>query len=439
VSDVRLDPGDAELIIEARLGRRPQDMLEAAVVLEAWAGVPAQGALAAARALMPAHPLEPQPSVGVLPRPSSREGVLVEGTAFIITVIAIACWVSPLVSHLGAGVVERALMVALPLTLALQWALRSRYLDHPHGLAQLAGDRVRLVVAALAVVGVPSLALGRAGLVAGLLTVTWTGATILIRRHWPGIYVATILLGTPAMIAAAAPLATLGAITGVTAIAVAFALRGSARSGSGASGGLARAVVAGVIGAGLGLMLVLDRTVSWTDGAVPALALLPSTVASFWGGYHLRHLEQAIPGGVSGVPASEAGTLGVAWPALRVLLGGVGRLVLLCAGLSAALLAFTPWLGSSARGVGVLVGFGLFAVAALLVSLLESMGRGGWALLAVACAVAVEAVVRAAGADPFPGIGLVVGGGVAVVLALAPVIALLSRPARTLATALWIP
>ena len=28
-------------LVQARLGRDPQDMLEAAVVLEAWAGVPA--------------------------------------------------------------------------------------------------------------------------------------------------------------------------------------------------------------------------------------------------------------------------------------------------------------------------------------------------------------------------------------------------------------
>jgi hypothetical protein len=439
VSDVTLDPADAELIVEARLGRRPQDMLEAAVVLEAWAGVPAQGALAAARALMPTEPSPPEASVGVLPRPSSREGILVEGTAFIVTVIAIACWVSPLVSQLGVDVVERALLVALPLTLTLQWGLRSRYLDRPQGLAQLAHARWGLVAVGVIVVGAPWALLGRAGAVAGLLTVTWTGATILIRRHWPGVYVATILLGTPAMIAADRPLPVLGAIAGVTAVAVAFALRASGRPAHRSTGHWNRAFVAGVIGAGLGLMLVLDRTVSWTEGAVPALALLPSTVASFWGGYHLRYLEQEIPGGVSGVPASDPSTLGLGWPALRVLLGALGRVVLLCVGLSGVLLALTPWLGSSSRGVGVLVGFGLFALAALLVSLLESMGRGRLALIAVACAVAVEAIVRARGTDPFPGTGLVVGGAAAIVLVLPPLIALLSRPARTLATALWIP
>lgn len=438
MSDVTLDPADAELIVAARLGRRPQDMLEAAVVLEAWAGVSAQGALAAARALMPTTPTKPQSSVGPLPKPRSRDGVLLEGTAFIITVIAIACWAAPLALSLGVEVVERALMVALPLTLALQWGLRSRYLDRPQGLAQLADRRWRLLIVAGAVIGVPSILLGLSGALAGLLTVTWSGATILVRRHWTGAYVVTILVGTPAMIAGVAPLAIVGAIGGVTMIAVALALRVSGIPARQSPGRWQRAAVAAVIGAGLGLMLVLDRTVSWTEGAVPALALLPSTVAGFWGGYHLRHLEQAIPGAVSGISASDARARGLAWPALRVLLGALGRLLLLSAGLSAALLALTPWLGSSARGTGVLVGFGLFALAALLVSLLESMGRGGWALVAVACAVAVEQVVRMRGTDPFPGTGLVVGGAVAVILVLPALIALLSRPASTLATLLWI-
>ena len=75
----------------------------------------------------------------------------------------------------------------------------------------------------------------------------------------------------------------------------------------------------------------------------------------------------------------------------------------------------------------------------MLVGLLESMGRRRWALLAVGCAMAAELVVRLGGADPFSGTGLVVGGLLAVVLALPPVVALFSRPASTLATALWIP
>ena len=438
MTDLPLDPGKAELIVEARLGRRPQDMLEAAVVLEAWAGMPAQAALAAARALMPAQPREAQLSVGRLPAARSREGILVEGTALIITVLAIAFWAAPMASSLGVDVVERALMLALPLTLALQWVLRSRYLDRSDGLAQLAERRWMLLVGAAGVVALPAIALGTSGTLAGLLTVTWAGGTILVRRGWPAPYAAAVLLATPAMILETNELVVLGAMATLIVVGVAFALRGLATPPRPSSGRWERTVAAGVIGTGLGLMLVLDGTVSWTDGAIPALALLPSTMAAFWGGYHLRHLERAIPGALSGVSADDSSRRDLAWPPLRVLLGAVGRLVVPCAALSAGLVALTPWLGSSARGAGVLVGFALLALATLLVSLLESMGRAWWALTVVVCAAASEGVVRIAGADPFPGIGLVVGGALAVVLVLPAVVAMLSRPASTLATALWI-
>jgi hypothetical protein len=438
VTDLGLDPAEAELIVEARLGRQPQDMLEAAVVLEAWAGLPAQAALAVARRMMPAEPRLPQPSVGRLPAPSSREGILVEGTALIITVLAIAFWAAPLASSLGVQVVEHGLMLALPLTLALQWGLRSRYLDRADGLAQLADRRWTLLVGAAAVVAVPAIAMGISGTLAGLLTVTWTGGTILVRRRWPAPYAAAVLVATPAMIVGAAALAVVGAMAVLTTVAVAVALRGLATPPHRSPGRWERTVAAGVIGTGLGLMLVLDGTVSWTDGAVPALALLPSTVAAFWGGYHLRHLERAIPGALSGVSADDRTQRRLAWPPLRVLLGALARLLLPCAALSAALLALTPWLGSSARGAGVLVGFALLALATLLISLLESMGRAWLALTVVACAAGSEGAVRLAGADPFPGTGLVVGGALAVILVLPAVVAMLSRPASTLATALWI-
>ena len=65
------------------------------------------------------------------------------------------------------------------------------------------------------------------------------------------------------------------------------------------------------------------------------------------------------------------------------------------------------------------------------------MGAGR--CVAVACAAAAEAAIRLAGADPFAGTGLVVGGSLAIVLVLPAVVGQLIRPARTLATALWIP
>jgi hypothetical protein len=434
-----MDPARARAIVEARLGRHPQDMLEAAVVLEAWVGVPAQRALATARALMPESPAEPRPSIGRLPRPSSQKGALLEGAAFVISVIAIAIWAAPLVSSLGATVVRHGLMLTLPMTIALQWGLRRRWLDHPHGLAQLADRAPLLMLGAGATVALPSLLFGRAGVLAGLLTVTLTGGTILIRRRWALAYVAIILSATPALLVGLAPLPVLGLATIATSIGVALALRTSVMPAPSSTGQWERAVAAGVIGIGLGLMLVLDRTVSFTEGAIPALALLPATFASFWGGYHLRHLDRAMPRAGSGIPVSGGRTRGQARPPLGILFGALGRLLLMAGLLSAGLVALTPWLGSSAREAGVLLGFALLALATMLVSLLESMGGGAWALFAVSCAAAAEIVVRLAGAAPFSGTGLVVGGLLAMVLALPPVVALLSRPTSTLATALWIP
>jgi hypothetical protein len=186
-------------------------------------------------------------------------------------------------------------------------------------------------------------------------------------------------------------------------------------------------------------VLVLDRSVSWTTGALPALALVPSTVAALLAGFHLRRLEWAIPQALSGVAATGAadGRLGRA--PTSVLLGALLRLLVLSAALSAVLLWLSPWLGESARAAGVMVGFALVALASMLVGLLESLGRGRWALVAVACGAVAEALVALSDVDPFAGVGLVVGGGVIVVLALPVVGALLHRPASTLATALWIP
>jgi hypothetical protein len=62
MTEARLDPRRDALLVEARLGRAPQDMLEAAVVLEACAGVPAQAALTAARAMMRVAPVAPPPT-----------------------------------------------------------------------------------------------------------------------------------------------------------------------------------------------------------------------------------------------------------------------------------------------------------------------------------------------------------------------------------------
>jgi hypothetical protein len=438
----RMTPDTQRLhgVVEARLGRPPQDMLEAAVVLEAWGGVPARDALAAGRALMGASAGPQEASVARLQGPGeAQEGFLVEAIAFVMAVVAIACWAVPLASSLGAGLVQRALIVALPVTLGLQWGLRSRYLGRPDGLSHLGRRPYVLSLGVVAAVALPLALMGLAGAVAGLMTLTWTGGTILIRRRWAAGYVGVIIVATAAMLGGMSPPAVLGVTAAITTLGVLAAVRAPTAGSLHPPGRWGRALSAGAIGIGLGVMLVADRNVDWSGGAVTAIALLPSTVASFWGGYHLWQFQQAIPRGLSGVALRDAQARRLAWGPLRILLGAIVRLVSLATVLSAALVAGTAWAGVDTVGIGVLIGFGLIALATLLVSLLESVGRARWALIAVGLAIAAEAAIGLSDWTQFAAPGLMVGGAVAVLVALPAAIALLSRPASTLATSLWIP
>jgi hypothetical protein len=430
-------------LIEARLGRAPQDMLEAAVALEAWAGMPAQRALHTGAALMPSTPLAPERSAADLPPLVRRPELLLEGLAFIVSVLAIALWAAPLVEALGTAAVTRALTLALPLTLALQWGLRSRYLSHPRGLAELSRARGDLALLAVALTGVPWAVLGRAGAVAGLLTVTWTGGTVLIRRGWGAVYVAIVLGATPAMIAGAPPLLVLAPTAVATAAAVAAALRPRGDAERPAAGRWSRAAACALLGAGLGAMLVADPSVGWSTGAAPALALLPSAVAGVWGGHRLWRLEPAIPRALAGIAAVAPEALNPqerpgadrrrraslgrlrsspAWVPVTTLTGAIARVGGAAAVGSVVVAALVP------VTAGLLTAFALLALATLLVSLLEALGGVRWAGVGVACGLAVE----------LAGAGLAIGAAVSVLVLLPGAIAPLLRPARTLATTLWI-
>lgn len=428
----------ARHVVEARLGRPPQDMLEAAVVLEAFKGLPAAEALATGRQIMASTPREPQASVAEVPSPRAEEHFVLEALAFVLAVISIACWAGPLSDDLGATTVQHAVIMALPLTLTLQWGLRSRYLSRPDGLAQLGKRPLGLPLLALALLGMSFGLLGTSGWIGALLTLTWAGGTILIRRGWSAGYSAAVVTATGAMLAGARASLVLEGIAVLTTCAVALALRRATPRTMLEPGRWERALKAAAIGAGLGIMLVIDRSVDWSIGSMAALALLPSTVASFWAGYHLWRFHHEIPRALSGIPVVGGTLSGRPRSPLRILLGAVARLVFLTGLLSAAIVGGASWLGAETTGISVLVGFGLVALATLLVSLLESVGRGSWGLLAVVAAVLAEALVAHFNFAPVRGAGLIVGALLALSIALPTAIALLSRPADTLATSLWI-
>jgi hypothetical protein len=182
---------------------------------------------------------------------------------------------------------------------------------------------------------------------------------------------------------------------------------------------------------------VADPTVDWSVGAMPAVALLPSSLAAFWGGTYLWRFQRAVPETLSGVAVLDERVRGLARAPLRVLAGAVARVVLLTAALSALLLAVADAAGIATRGETVLAGFGLVALATMLVGLLESIGRARWAFAGVAAGVAVE---LAAPGDlvGVPGGALIAGAAIAVLVVLPAVVAALARPALTLATSIGI-
>jgi hypothetical protein len=439
VSQGGLSSLQARRIVEARLGREPQDMLESAVALEAWAGVDAGEALAHGREMMVWAPSAPKPSAGRLPGTPEQRGIAIEALSFVIVVVAIACWAAPLSDRLGATVVERALIIALPATLTLQWGLASRYQSRPEGLAHLGRRPFLLLLPAVALVAVPAALFGRSGALAGLLTLTWTGGTIVIRRRWSLAYAGMVVLASAAMVAGLPATNVLSCTAALTTVGVGLALRARIAPTGHPPGRWGRTIVAALIGAGVGVLLVADRSVDWSLGALPAIALIPSSVASFWGGYHLWAFQQAIPQALSGVAVADPSRRGLHRAPLRVLFGAVARVVGLTTVLSLALLVGAAELGQDTTGQTVLVAFGLVALATMFAGLLESVGRGPWAMLALAAGVTGEVLAdRFTEVGPIAGGGLIVGASIAIVIALPVAVMMLCRPATTLATALGI-
>jgi hypothetical protein len=427
----------AEDVIDARLGRSPSDVLEATVVLEAWDGRRTRSAMSAASALV-SPDAEPALSGSQVDPPDDqeRQSVIGEGIALVLSILSVAAWARPLGRELGPQTLAAAIRVALPVAVALQWVLRSRYLSRRHGLALLADDG--LACCALFVPLELALALPPWGPVAALLVPIWVGGAVLTRRGWGLIYAFVLVAGTVTLDRAQAMYPVLVALAAATILLCIAAILTRRRPTDQRAGNLLRALLAGLIGGGIGVLLVGDPSLGWgVHGVYPAIALVPSVLGSFWGGYYLWNLYEAIPRGLSGVPLERAGGAGLGGPAMTVFLGALLRLI----GTTIILSLLVGALGRLTHGsdaTTVFIAFGCAALASMTLSLLESLSLQPGALVAIAAAVAVEFLCRYVGPWDLPGGALAVGATVGVLLTLPPLIALLSRSGRMLATTLWI-
>jgi hypothetical protein len=438
-ADADSDDRYAEAVLGARLGREARDVLEAAVVLEAWTGRPARRAMGHARRLVKLDSPSPRAMSDLDPfDDSSRHSVVAEGVALVLLILSVAAWASPISRQLGPHVLSNAIRVALPIAVALQWGLRSRYLSRPEGLECLARDGVSVLVWCLLLFDLPLLFFHGWGPVAAMLVPVWVGGTVITMRGWGLLYAGVLVLGTIAMERAVDPYIVLGSLAGITLLICLAAVGSISPRTDLRAGSMRRAILAGLIGGFIGILLVADPSLGWgVHGLHPSIALLPSAIGSFWGGYYMWNFYDAVPRGLRGVPLRGASRIAMSDPAMSIFVGGIARLLGATVVLSAIVIGVGHWThGTDAWSV--FVAFGLVGLLCLLVGLLEAFSLYRAALIATGAAVATELMWRSALHPTIPGGALVAGAAVGVILSLPVLVIRLARSGGVLATTLWI-
>jgi hypothetical protein len=429
----------AEAVLDARLGRAPRDVLEATVVLEAWTGQPARRAMSSARRFLrpELEPISSLSRVGAF-EDSERTSVVAEGVTLVLLIVSIAAWASPIRRELGPRVLSDAIRVALPIAVALQWGLRSRYLGRPHGLACLARDGLMPWILLLVVIDTPLILLGTWGRVAALLVPIWVGGAILTRRGWGLSYAGVLLAATIAIVEGLLVFPVLIALTVVTLLMCVAAVVTRRQRTDARAGSARRALMATGIGGVVGALLVADPTLGWgVHGAHPAVALVPSVIGSYWGGYYLWNFYEAVPRGLQGVSLRRAGGVALTDPAMSIFVGAMARLIIATTVLSLLVVA----LGGVLDGVdawSVFVAFGCAGTMSMLIGILEAFSLQRSALVAAGAALAVELIWRFEVHLYAPGLALAAGATAGILFTLPPLLVRLAQSGRTLATTLWI-
>ena len=159
------------------------------------------------------------------------------------------------------------------------------------------------------------------------------------------------------------------------------------------AGSLHRAMLAGLIGGFIGILLVADPSLGWgVHGLHPSIALLPSAIGSFWGGYYLWNFYDAVPRGLRGVPLRGASRIALSDPAMSIFVGGIARLLGATLVLSAIVIGVGHWTHGT-DAASVFVAFGLVGLLCLLVGLLEAFSLYRAALIATAAGLGHRAHV----------------------------------------------
>lgn len=440
-NDERMKPEQALALTRAQLSRDPRDGLEAAVVLEAWGGLPPNEALELGTALMrllPSHNTEPPAPARVKPPEPMRWVAEILG---LVGFVSMATWGVPLGNAHPNVNVDVAFRIGVPLALALQWMLQRRYFSGDAKLGSFGSDGTRLLAVMLVAV-VALAATGPTGVLIATLEVIWFSGYVLAKDGVGVIYVLALGATTWDLYRNVEPTSVLPLVAFGLAT---FAILRVARHNQIRSRKVARStpvawievIPSVIIGMSLGIMMVSSITTLRPHGWTLAAALIPAGGGGLVAAAILRSLWFDLDTELSSVQGRWVQYAGADNMRRRLNLAAIGYFVT-CFVLSLFVAPFLMEKGQSFTAtIQLLTGFALLSRLTMVANLQQSWNRIGLALMIAVPACIVNLAMRFT--DTNAPASLVVGSSVGLIIALVAQRVMAQRPAEAIATGISIP
>ncbi|MGO9872321.1 MAG: hypothetical protein ACLPVY_00860 [Acidimicrobiia bacterium] len=278
-------------IVRAQLRRMPADALEAAVVLEASAGIPSDRALDLGRATVKVSRRAAR-GRGLFPAAAHR---LAQSENDTVTerLVALLAFIG-LLASLAAGAVS-AWRAAMVVGFALQGLLFRRYITGQDRLGII--RRYPLGVAAsVGAAATFAAVLDHNQMLAAALLVTWIGGIMVAERGWTSIYLALAAVVAIARLSGAVTTDLAAALAASTVVGLVVAAVATTAPSDLRPCSWPRGLFSAIVAGGFGLLIwLLPVTWEHLSPRVAAIPLVLALIGSTWAAGHLNELWDYAP------------------------------------------------------------------------------------------------------------------------------------------------